>query len=173
MNAARALQPEICSAASGGQAQGSVGRLQLWWLTRSREVAKGNAQVRCFLFVVRRSFGEPRTGVRGCCGLAVCLTRSREGRSGATGDLNHEWTRMDTNECSWGFQARDRSCCARWTSPRRCGSPAVVVAHAKPRSREGKLASWVFFVCCLAFVWRAADGSPRVLRPGCLSHAKP
>ena len=89
LSVARAFQPEVCPSAPGGQPLGYDRRLQLWWLTRSREVAKGNAQVRCSVFggywllaigywllaIGYWLLGEPRTGVRGCCCQTDGLTK--------------------------------------------------------------------------------------------------
>ena len=110
LSSRRSAQPELCS----------QGTLPAAGLTRSREAAKGNAQF-------RSSAGEPRTGVRGCVATDVFFATDEHGFSriiaGGMGcfeprmDTNgHEWTRMDTNRCSWGFPAGDqpsRSCAAR------------------------------------------------------------
>ena len=74
---------------------------------------------------------------------------------------------MDTNFCSSGFPARDlsgRDFARALFEPQRpqrsqsqCWWFAIVGAHAKPRSREGRVIS-------LVAGWRAADGSPRVPR---------
>ena len=52
--------------------------------------------------------------------------------------MNHEWTRMDTNECSSGFPARvlpSATGCLKLAAARR--GFAVCWSHAKPRRREG------------------------------------
>gem|GEM_PF-7014938 len=66
----------------------------------------------------------------------------------------HEWTRINV---------------ARAFQPEFCPAAAMhlenfagCLAHAKPRSREGKRRRSVFGVRCLVFGGRAADGSPRV-----------
>ena len=94
--------------------------------------------------------------------------------------MNHEWTRMDTNGHEW-----TRINVARAFQPEFCPAAAMhlenfagCLAHAKPRSREGKRRRSVFGVRCLVFGGRAADGSPRVREsagagPGEWSHAKP
>jgi hypothetical protein len=64
INVAGAFQPEICSAAAGvpGDCGCGASALQAVGLTRSREVAKGNAQVRCLVFGVWCSVGRAADG---------------------------------------------------------------------------------------------------------------
>jgi hypothetical protein len=57
------------------RAVGELGRL--YCLTRSREAAKGNAEVRCVA-------GEPRTGVRGCGAWLLFWRAAAAGRARAT-----------------------------------------------------------------------------------------
>jgi hypothetical protein len=172
MKVARAFQPEICSAATV-----RLGNLANCWShakPRSRE-----GRVISLVAGRRAADGSPRVPR-----LAVCLVRSRDGRCSATvvffatdergfsriiarrRDLNHEWTRMDTNFCSSGFPARDlsgRDFARALFEPQRpqrsqsqCWWFAIVGAHAKPRGREVEIRRGV-----------CSSGEPRTGVRGC------
>ena len=133
MQVARAFQPEICpeGTSQGGcfeprmdtnmrraRARRPAHRSNLRFPSRLR-VRKIDISVpdRRFRLNATRAFQPEICPLQlAACGLPLrggglpgrgphAKTRRREGNAGVT--LNHEWTRMDTNECSSGFPARD------------------------------------------------------------------
>ena len=174
MNIARAFQPEICTAAAVrlGSDSGCLSHAK----PRSREVANGNAQVRCSVFGRRAADGSPRVLQRGCRGdfcfqlSPVCSLWHGCHRHGLTRIftdsrgkwcLNHEWTRMDVG---WALQPE---ICAAATGLRgdcNCGASSLQ-AVLLTRSRE--VAKGNAQGRCLVFSGRWSLGKPRTVVRGC------